>query len=1636
MSVSVSVTDSVAINVSNTVLVDVVNQSIKIESNEQTKVNVVDSYVVQPGYKMVTTDYVIPQSVLDGYQVQINGLVTSLADNYQALGVEIAAVDSKSYTKDYVDGLIVQNYIDLEALYIGNSGGYAISTNLANYSVIDDTANGGTTVTMQEVHNNTVATTNATASITSEQISLANEQSALALTVDKLEATTDEGLSAVQESNAIVLAGTFYEWDYVTTPPPMGVWKSLDGAYYQFIGIPHGDLRDGWISISANTITNMTIAASNIDTVEQLRIDVDKYESASGLIEAGLADGTLTIYTSGTEPQDATNYDLWRIDKQYVSIDDWGSLDPEVTYISDDEYIYKYYVNGTWEWATTNQVTMMKSALNIVSLEDLADAKVRIFNVEPIAPYDSGDIWIKDGDMLMSLYSRSGDQTTGSFYTESDWVTATKYTDDSLAETKATTFAQVTQPIALAIGDFWINTNEGNKLYRWDGDIWASVQDSAITDASAAAALAIITANTAINATDGTITVYYVASDPKVAGSPVVIGDIWVDIDSVADTAYRWRTDELDSIDKWILIADTVASAALVEAQNATITADGKIVAYYITTAEKDALTLGASDIGDIAYVTDNGDNHPYYWDGTTWQDIQDAVAVSAATDAAQALTDIGLLTGSFEDYVGDNVITVAEKVEFRRMIAELNSDFDVIDEDVAHHALTLNVDYLTYKDTLSLLNTYLDTLISINDESVDTPVEGTKINDYVSDIVVARGSLLLLISNLSNTEITDIDGAITNLSAEYNNFLDVTYDALQTQVDEKIDSFYQDTTPYADATAVAATAIDTRAILDNKLGDMWYDSGVDKKSYLYVKTVNSIDNTASDYTWTEMEISQEVFDVIDSKKTIYGGAIDPVDVLDPNGLALNAVAENDIWMPASDVLSGTTVLYIKGEIYQYLSGVWTISTSYSADISSNVDDLINTATADGAVTDMLAQSEFTLYTSAPTNPDAYDILAVSLDDILLDDRTSVTYDTALLSDSFDWGNSEPLINVDGVAYRYYNPLTEEWTMCTPTMISAIKDVARVLTVEALADNKSRVFRVTPYAPYDEGDIWFDTSGNLLTAETARTANELYYAGDWVRATVYTDDTLAEIAHTEAKVADAKANDVQIDVNNISKDSVLDKTEKPGLILFMNDSKNDAKSTGVYLLANSTNGTYKGYTNVTNAFNAYVLTYNATIVFLEALGSDNETAWNDASGLTNIDRDAFNTQVKALSTAKQNVYDTITANSAVTYTFNIADSTDESWTNVIGAKTGDMSIVRFLQTGTTTTVTRVYTALQNSPIDIGDWDRAESELAGWAGGASSFTTSDVNDPSSPITGWKYSDGSAAASEFTIMADNFKVASADGSAIPFSIEYDPVLSTTDVHFNGKVEIGSSYVNLPTLHYNNIVSTVNTTTLGAFTTEVYTLTDVADGMDVLISTTTEAYAGILISDPIELMYDVNKLYKITVVASGIPSSEADLGLNLVVMSYDVNGTLINDETIASSVVSSLDGNIELIGFISGEGNQSSISASNNSVSTPSVFSVGISSFNISIYTNVVPSVTYEFKIKNIKVEEIPDIAAYTMFNEKGTIIDGKNIITGSLSADKIRTGIIYDSDSTNIDGSLIAAATYKMKIDLNSGFIHIQ
>jgi len=197
------------------------------------------------------------------------------------------------------------------------------------------------------------------------------------------------------------------------------------------------------------------------------------------------------------------------------------------------------------------------------------------------------------------------------------------------ADGKVQTFYQTSPPTAEAVGDLWIDTDDGNKLYRWNGSAWVDAQDDAIGDAITAAAGAQATA-------DGKVTTFYTTSTPTAEA----VGDLWFN----PTTGYlkRW------SGSAWVDVANIGATAAqiaqisqaLTDASNAQTTADGKIETYYQSSPPS------GGSLGDLWFDTDDA-NKVYRHDGTTWvltRDTGIATAITAAA-GAQATADGKVVT-------------------------------------------------------------------------------------------------------------------------------------------------------------------------------------------------------------------------------------------------------------------------------------------------------------------------------------------------------------------------------------------------------------------------------------------------------------------------------------------------------------------------------------------------------------------------------------------------------------------------------------------------------------------------------------------------------------------------------------------------------------------------------------------------------------------------------------------------------------------------------------------------------------------------------------------------------------------------------------------------------------------------------
>lgn len=122
---------------------------------------------------------------------------------------------------------------------------------------------------------------------------------------------------------------------------------------------------------------------------------------------------------------------------------------------------------------------------------------------------------------------------------------------------------------------------------------------------------------------------------------------------------------------------------------------------------------------------------------------------------------------------------------------------------------------------------------------------------------------------------------------------------------------------------------------------------------------------------------------------------------------------------------------------------------------------------------------------------------------------------------------------ITGYCYRYQvQNNTYSWQRITDTDVT--KALADAQTAQDTADQKRRVFYTQPTVPYDAGDLWVQgSSGDILRCQTARVTGQSYSASDWVAASKYTDDTVANSAATAASAAQQAANAAQNDIDNL-----------------------------------------------------------------------------------------------------------------------------------------------------------------------------------------------------------------------------------------------------------------------------------------------------------------------------------------------------------------------------------------------------------------------------------------------------------------------------------------------------------------------
>lgn len=121
-----------------------------------------------------------------------------------------------------------------------------------------------------------------------------------------------------------------------------------------------------------------------------------------------------------------------------------------------------------------------------------------------------------------------------------------------------------------------------------------------------------------------------------------------------------------------------------------------------------------------------------------------------------------------------------------------------------------------------------------------------------------------------------------------------------------------------------------------------------------------------------------------------------------------------------------------------------------------------------------------------------------------------------------------------GYAYRFvFCDGVYSWLLLVDNEIAEALALAN--KAQDTADSKRRVFVAQPTTPYDNGDLWFYNE-EIYICQISKAAEETFEDGDFIIATKYTDDTVANRVGDNLEIVRGTVTTIQESVDNFRID--------------------------------------------------------------------------------------------------------------------------------------------------------------------------------------------------------------------------------------------------------------------------------------------------------------------------------------------------------------------------------------------------------------------------------------------------------------------------------------------------------------------
>lgn len=511
---------------------------------------------------------------------------------------------------------------------------------------------------------------------------------------------------------------------------------------------------------------------------------------------------------------------------------------------------------------------------------------------------------------------------------------------------------------------------------------------------------------------DGKADTWYSSADPSISWTDDDkknhIGDLWYK--TVADgngkyhtyiynSSYKWE--EVNGVPKEVFdMADGKSSIYISKPTNGYDEGDFWIL------SENDIKEFDGTYLKNtmLATTESRGENE---FEKTDWI----PVTTKSAQDALSKFSDIG----------SDNLITPTEKQQIKLMFKNITADKISIDKQCEKYSIDADKDskdnkeivYYSYLETYNSLNNMVNSLLSNMKDNSDKP---SNYDTLFSGYYNAYENMIEKIEEASKGYASSIVGALRT--------------DLKSQIDGKIQTYYQDTVPTWD-----------EKDNDSHSGDLWFNTSESNITYNGV-TYKAKTNYRFNGTWQISSIvPKDVYDKIDGVASIY-------DTIP------SSPQTNDILFPNADI-KVNSVTYKKGKMYKYNGSSW-IESSYTDDTAINSmitamssDNIISVA--EKADLGKVMKTITNEYNSTKTKADTY-----KLWDTFTGYHTAYGNLSDYINNLLSKRNEDS--NIDKSTYdRYFSEYYKELGVANNLINLEIQKAAESTASEALSDYKEEV---------------------------------------------------------------------------------------------------------------------------------------------------------------------------------------------------------------------------------------------------------------------------------------------------------------------------------------------------------------------------------------------------------------------------------------------------------------------------------------------------------------------------------------------------------------------------------------------------